>query len=118
MSNADRGISSSRGRGTHQRTISMGHVVTPQDEPEPNVNCASAGLQQQQQQQQSSPLVEQLPLTQGDNPKIVELIVKQLPVTSDATQALAATQQIPSNSTSLQPPPTTLPATNDMFRAI
>lgn len=106
MSNADRDISSSRGRGTRRRTRRTGHVVTPQDEPEPNANGAS-GLQQQQ----SSPPLEQLPLTQGDIPKIVELIVKQLPVASDATQASVTTQQIPSASTSLQAPPTTLPAT-------
>ena len=58
-----------------------------------------------------------MPLTQGDIPKIVELIVRQLPVTSNntasnSTQALAAgTQHIPSSLTSNQAPPI-IPATS------
>ena len=94
-----KGRSSSRGttkdtrRANHQGTGSVRDEVTPRLDDEQN---ASVGPQQQ-----LPPQAEQMSLTQGDIPKIVELIVRQLPVTSNAalnsTQALAAgTQHMPS----------------------
>ena len=59
-----------------------------------------------------------MPLTQGDIPKIVELIVRQLPVTSNntasnSTQALAAgTQHLPSSLTNNQAPLIAIPTTS------
>ena len=98
MGNPDRSISSSRGRGTCRRTRSTRHMVTPQGDQD--VDHASGSQQQ--------PPEEQAPLTQGDIPKIVELIVKQLPVPSNTTPA---TSQMPLASTSSQAPSTTLPGT-------
>ena len=98
MSNTDRSISSLCGRGTRHRTGSTRHVVTPQGDQD--VNRASGS------QWQSS--AEQAPLTQGDIPKIVELIVKQLSVPSNTTPAAS---QMPLASTSSQVPLTTLPGT-------
>ena len=100
MSNPERGISSSSGRGTRRRTRSTRHVAVPRRTPDANNASGS--------QQQPPPTAEQLPLTQSDIPKIVELIVKQLPVSSNANQV--ATQRPPA-STSSQAPSTTLPAT-------
>ena len=57
---------------------------------------------------QRQPLVEQASLTQGDISKIVELIVKQLPVPSNTTPAAS---QMPLASTSSQAPSTTPPGT-------
>ena len=98
MSNPDRSISSSRGRGTRRRTRSTHHVATPQGDQDVNRDNSS---------QQQSP-AEQAPLTQGDIPKIVELIVKQLPVPSNTTPAAS---QMPLASTSSLAPSTTLPGT-------
>ena len=58
-----------------------------------------------------------MPLTQGDIPKIVELIVRQLPVTSNtasnSTQALVAgMQHMPSLLTSNQAPLIAIPTTS------
>ena len=103
MSNADRGLLSSRGTGqgprrsNRRRTRSVRDEETP-PEGEQNISIGP--------QQPSSPVAEQTPLTQADIPKIVELIVRQLPVASNNSQASAAnTQQTPSSLTCNQVPP-------------
>ena len=90
-------------QATHRETgsVTVRDEVTPRLDEEQN---ASVGLQQQ-----PPPQAEQMLLTQGDIPKIVELIVRQLPVTSNtasnSTQALVAgMQHMLSLSTSNQAP--------------
>ena len=110
-----KGHSSSRGttkdihRANRRGTGSVRDKVTPRLNEEQN---ASVGPQQQ-----PPPQAEQMPLTQGDIPKIVELIVRQLPVTSNttsnSTQVLAAgTQHMPSLLISNQAPLIAIPTTS------
>ena len=111
-----KGRSSSRGttkdtRQTNRQGIGSMRQdkVKPQLDEEQNASVGS--------QQQPPPQAEQIPLTQGDIPKIVELIMRQLPVTSNntasnSTQALAAgTQHMPSSLTNNQAPPIAIPTT-------
>ena len=98
---SSKGTTKDTRRANHRRTSSVWDEVTPPDE-EQNVSVGP--------QQQPPPQAEQMPLTQGNIPRIVKLLVRRLPVTSNSTQALAAgMQHMPSSLTSNQVPPIAIP---------